>query len=226
MKVNTFQPLRQQTTPEQHDQKLKDVAALYEKQFLRELVKSMRSTVMENGYIQASNAEKIFREQLDQQNVEKWGERGGIGLADVIYGQLIDKYGVALGIKPYDGVPKGPLALDQKTKLAWQEQQPKAGTVQWNIRQMTDGQLEKPVPILNPYSGRIDKTWRLDEQTQAMEIFHDNGMRSKLVFEGTKSPQINVGDHLEAGAQLGTGAIGQKSLSWTLEQGVRPDLKE
>lgn len=226
MKVSTFQPLRQPPTAEQQDQKLKDVAALYEKQFLRELVKSMRSTVMENGYIQASNAEKIFREQMDQQNVEKWGDKGGIGLADVIYKQLIDKYGVALGIKKYDGAPKGPIAIDQKTKLTWQDQQPKAGTVHWNIRHATQGQLEKPLEVLSPYAGKLDKAWRLDAQTQALEIFHDNGMRSRLVFEGVKSPDINIGDHLDAGAHLGSASMAEKSLSWTLEQGAQPDLQE
>ena len=47
------------------DEKLKDVSALYEKHFLGEMMKAMRSTVKEGGIVQANQAEKIFREQLD-----------------------------------------------------------------------------------------------------------------------------------------------------------------
>lgn len=80
------------------EQKLRDVSDMYEKHFLREMTKAMRSTVHEGGFIQSNQAEKIFREQLDEHYVEKWGERGGIGLSDLIYKQLVDKFGQKMGI--------------------------------------------------------------------------------------------------------------------------------
>ncbi|MGZ3793814.1 MAG: rod-binding protein [Bdellovibrio sp.] len=84
------------------EQKLRDVSDMYEKHFLREMMKAMRSTVHEGGFVQSNQAEKIFREQLDEHYVEKWGERGGIGLSDLIYKQLVDKFGSQMGIRKSD----------------------------------------------------------------------------------------------------------------------------
>ena len=67
------------------------VAKLYEKQFLREMVKAMRSTVSFSEMTKPSMAEDIFRSQLDEQYVEAWGDKGGIGLGDIIYESLMDR---------------------------------------------------------------------------------------------------------------------------------------
>ena len=89
-----FKPL-QQTRPdaEKVEKQFKEVAQLYEKHFMREMMKAMRSTVPDSNFIKQNQGEKIFREQLDQEYVEKWGDHGGIGLSDMIYNQLIEKYG-------------------------------------------------------------------------------------------------------------------------------------
>src|SRR5689334_1125052 len=113
MKIQQFKAVRQPLTAEQQDQKLKDVGKLYEKQFLREMMKQMRSTVgEESGFMPTGQAEKIFRGQLDEEYVEKWGDRGGIGLGDMIYKQLIEKYGAQLGIKPQEMRPAGPIKIN------------------------------------------------------------------------------------------------------------------
>jgi hypothetical protein len=65
------------------DQKLHEVSEMYEKHFLREMMKAMRSTVHEGGFIQQNQAERIFKEQLDDHYVDKWSEKGGIGLSKV-----------------------------------------------------------------------------------------------------------------------------------------------
>ena len=97
------------------DQKLHEVSEMYEKHFLREMMKAMRSTVHEGGFIQQNQAERIFKEQLDDHYVDKWSEKGGIGLSKVIYDQLIDKFGVQMGIKKAVARPQGPLTLDEKS---------------------------------------------------------------------------------------------------------------
>lgn len=101
------------------EQKLRDVSDMYEKHFLREMMKAMRSTVHESGFVQSNQAEKIFREQLDDHYVDKWGERGGIGLSDMIYKQLADKFGSKMGIKTDSQSfvkPQGPLPFDKKNE--------------------------------------------------------------------------------------------------------------
>src|SRR5262245_11435394 len=74
---------------EQKDKQLREASKLYETHFLNEMVKAMRSTVKRDGGLMQPNfAEKIFGEQLDNQYVEGWANKGGIGLADLIYTQI------------------------------------------------------------------------------------------------------------------------------------------
>lgn len=91
-----------QVTQEEQLKKLREVADLYEKQFLGEMMKAMRGTAGEgkDQLIPVSQAEKIYKEQLDQQYVEQWGANGGVGMSDMIYNQLIEKYGPQLGLRP------------------------------------------------------------------------------------------------------------------------------
>lgn len=74
------------------DESLKEVSRLYEKHFLRELVKAMRKTVPESSFTQASMGEKIYKQKLDEEYVEKWGEAGGLGLSDIIYTHIKDQF--------------------------------------------------------------------------------------------------------------------------------------
>lgn len=80
------------------DPRLQEAAKMYEKQFLREMVKAMRATVPESDLVPANAGERVFRQQLDDQYAEKWGDQGGIGLADLIYDNISERYG--LGKKP------------------------------------------------------------------------------------------------------------------------------
>jgi flagellar protein FlgJ len=70
------------------DAQLRKAAQLYEAQFLREIVKGMRSTIPEGGLLPKSQGEKIFQAMLDEEYTDQWAARGGVGLADLIYDQL------------------------------------------------------------------------------------------------------------------------------------------
>src|SRR5262245_47892062 len=94
MKIQGSFPLR--TSPEQklkeQDGQLREAAKMYENHFLNEMVKAMRSTVKhDDGLIKQNFGEKIFSEQLDQQYVDGWANKGGVGLADLIYNQLRER---------------------------------------------------------------------------------------------------------------------------------------
>lgn len=73
------------------DKKLKEASQLYEKHFLKELVKAMRKTAPQSSFTKPSMAEKIYKQKLDEEYVEKWGDREGIGLADMIYRHVKDR---------------------------------------------------------------------------------------------------------------------------------------
>jgi peptidoglycan hydrolase FlgJ len=74
------------------DQQLHEASEMYEQHFMREMVKAMRSSVPDGGLVETSFGEKIFREQLDHQRVEQWSKSGGVGLADMIYDHVKERY--------------------------------------------------------------------------------------------------------------------------------------
>ncbi len=226
MKIQNFKNLRQPLTPEQQDQKLKDVSKLYEKQFLREMMKQMRGTVTEGGFMPANQAEKIFREQLDDEYVEKWGDRGGIGLADMIHQQLLDKFGPALGIRPEVQKPRGPIKLDEKSlqqnpfKLhsGVNPGRPSKVSMQFDLQKMALSNNE----ISAPWKGSVLGVKNLNADENMLEIAHDNGLKSQLVFRGALEKNLQPasfkpGMEIQAGQRLGLLSPEAKSLFWTVD---------
>ena len=90
------------------NQKVREVADQYEKFFIKEMMRHMKSTLNEDGgLIKKNNAEKIFTEQLDEQYSEQWNKRGGFGLSDIIYKNVTERYADQLpseGAKSNGGV--------------------------------------------------------------------------------------------------------------------------
>lgn len=90
-----------QTANRTENQKVREVADLYEKFFIKELMRHMKSGLNEDGgMIKKNNAEKIFSEQLDEQYASQWNQRGGFGISDMIYENITERYGVNVGEKP------------------------------------------------------------------------------------------------------------------------------
>jgi len=66
----------------------KQAARQFEALLVNEMMKSMRTTEMESGLF-SSESGKMYREMLDTQLAQRISEAGGIGLANVIYQQLV-----------------------------------------------------------------------------------------------------------------------------------------
>ena len=104
-----LKPLRQQidlqsqTQKKAMEQKMLKAAELYERQFLSEMVKAMRSTIQYSKYSQPTMAERIYNDKLYENYVDKWSQRGGVGFKEIIYKQMLEKY------SPYHR-PQQPLA--------------------------------------------------------------------------------------------------------------------
>lgn len=210
----------QQKSP---DQKLREVSDMYEKHFLREMTKAMRSTVSESGFIQANHAEKIFREQLDGEYVEKWAARGGIGFSDLIYNQLVEKFGAQLGMKAKVEKPKGPLPLDRAKNF--QHPGKSKSTLSYRIDVAPDIQGGIPRPgardVKAPWAGRFGAVTQLTDNQTQVEIEHDNGLKSQVVFKGSLS-KLSTGDKVQAGDTLGFLSSEAKSIYWTVETDKTP----
>jgi flagellar protein FlgJ len=229
MKINQFQNVRKMTTPEEHDQKLKEVSHLYEKQFLREMVKAMRGTVGEGEFMKPNQAEKIFREQLDQEYVEKWGDKGGIGLADMIYKQLLDRMGPALGIRQKPDRPMGPIALGEKSfaaKMLNDPNKPAQLKMQYDIQppeKTTDSAKPVPVSVTAPWSGSVIGAQQINPDEYLLQMNHDNGLKSQMVFKGSLDKELipteftGKSQEIQAGQRLGLLSPEAKNLFWTVD---------
>jgi flagellar protein FlgJ len=206
------------------EKQFREVSQMYEKQFLREMMKSMRSTVSESEFLPASQGEKIFKEQLDQEYVEKWGDRGGIGIADMIYGQLIEKYGERFGLKKDHLQTRGPLPLNEQSNFkALPIQNSRRDyplTLQFQ-RQTEQRSGEQSSGLLtqiqSPWAGKLANKIKLSTDESLLEIFHDQGSKSQFVFRGEPS-SIKVGQRLEQGQTLGLLSPEAKSFFWSLGQ--------
>lgn len=227
IRIQNYRRMREPLTPDQQNDKLKNVSQLYEKQFLREMLKAMRGTVSEGGFMPANNAEKIFREQLDQEYVEKWGDRGGIGLADMIHKQLLDRLGPALGIRPMPEKTMGPIKIDQKSleKNAFvvktQNDPVKVQRVQFNYdfnsssKEATTAGTELK-QVQSPWSGQLLGSQQINPGEYLLQIKHDNGLKSQIVFRGQLSPDLKPAS-LSAGDTLGVLHPEAKGLYWSVE---------
>lgn len=219
-----FKPL-QPAKPdnEKVEKQFKEVAQLYEKHFMREMMKAMRQTVPESNFIKQNQGEKIFREQLDQEYVEKWGDRGGIGLADLIYDQLIEKYGPQMGLKSHIEKPKGPLPLDDKSlypRITGQNQ----NSTQTRFKFELDAKASATAAnreIKAPWSGYLSKKLELAPDEWFLEMTHQNGLNSQFSFQG-RVPELSLGQSLQGGEKIGLLSPDSRGLSWNLGPGLAP----
>lgn len=201
---------RPMVTAEDQDKKLKEVGELYEKHFLRELVKSMRTTVPKSGFIQESQAEKIFSEKLDEEYVEQWGKQGGIGLGKLIYKQLVERFGEQMGITPAMGRIRGPVALPpQNSSSVGFRSVPQAGgnSVKLLMKDL-DGQDRS---VVSPWDGVLSRVDQ-DGDNSVLTIDHENGFKSELKFPG-KFLQ-GVSGRVSAGQTVGQWTSAKSDLEW------------
>lgn len=75
-----------------YQKKLKDACRGFESMFMQMMWKEMRGTVPENSLFGESQGEKIFKDMLDTEMVDRMSEAGGVGLADMMYKQLTAQY--------------------------------------------------------------------------------------------------------------------------------------
>lgn len=215
-KVQKALPLQETTTSEKVKTQFREVSDMYEKHFLRELMKSMRSSVPESGLVKVNGAEKIFREQLDNEYVEKWGEKGGVGISDMIYKDLVDKFGERYGLKERQEKPSGPLKLGDKDTLNIKRNFDKANQkLEFQFDELKKEQGSS-IEALSPWSGRLSKKIQLSADEYFLEVNHDNGLTSQMKFKGLAQP-LNTSEKLNAGDKLAILSPDTTNFSWTLK---------
>jgi flagellar protein FlgJ len=200
--------------PKSVEKKFRDVSELYEKQFMREMVKAMRSTVHESGLVKTNQAEKIFREQLDDEYVDKWSAKGGVGFADIIYDQLMQKFGPMLG-KGLMQKPHGPIAMDKKSETPVRFELTKSAAQRMDMAiKPKDGKWNQP-DVVSPWPGTLLNKIALGDDQQVLEIDHGQGFLGRYVFKGWAS-DLKPNSAIEAGQILGRVGPDANALYWSL----------
>jgi flagellar protein FlgJ len=193
---------------EARDPKMLAAARSFENQFLRQIVGAMRKTVPKDELIEESMTENLFKEQLDGEYVDKWVDGGGIGLADMLYTQLNERYGHPAHQKP---VLKGevlplPQQVNHKT-LGSQAPQDLLSQIDGKLflvkKQNEDFELKsakaltRAVKLHSPFSGLVLQSAALDDGRQMVLVKHDQGLVTRLVHNGQN--KVATGTRVAAG---------------------------
>ena len=204
------------------DAKIREVADMYEKYFMKEMMRNMRSTIQEGGFLKANNAEKIFQEQLDDEYSTQANNRGGFGISELIYQQLTERYGAQLGITGKEGKvdkPMGPIPTDKKIKFQELMNTPSQQTYMLQPEQALN---EKNVNVQTPWAGVLQNKKMHEGDKTSYTIKHDNGLESLIMTQGAPSAEtrhLSPGDKLEAGQSLGLASTASP-LVWTVKSSV------
>lgn len=224
--------------------KVDEVAKLYERQFLGEMFKAMRSTIKETDT--PSMAQGIYKDQLDSEYIDKWSEQGGIGLSNLIYDQIMERY---FGQSPQGQALKkqGPVALTDRDVLkvermhngtaqtvATMEKKPAPQTraelpevgkneVPSLLDSQTALRLEvrpsptgAPAKIQAPWDATVVRTAQIEGARKVVTLEHGPGLRSTLVFEGAMNTDVAQGTKIAKGQTVGTLSADAKSFLWNL----------
>ncbi len=215
-------PVRPHIEQKDQDAKIRDASKMYEKHFLNEMVKAMRQTVSHST--EPSMAENIYAEQLDQQYVDHWSERGGVGFADIIYNQVQERFFHNGAQAPR---PHSPIPIDGKTKIKFDETKsmgipvvsPKAGQKNEVSFLYEWENLKNPETreVVSPYAGEVLQSFHTSDERQIVKLAHDDGLVSTLSYLG-RSQNLQPGDRVDAGQKLGTLSPQALGLTWQMSQ--------
>ena len=75
-------------TDKASDRELRETAKDFESLFARLLLKEMRKTVPQDGFLEYSHATEMYMEMGDDALANEIGEQGGFGIGELVYQQL------------------------------------------------------------------------------------------------------------------------------------------
>ena len=214
MKVNKFPP--QQKLPPQLqklDKKLKQAASMYEEQFLRQMVQAMRKSVDHSKMTKPSFGERLYSQQLDEEYVKNWIDRGGTGFGDMIYKELVNKFYPQLAgrgpkeIRPVD-------LSDRYQGMSKSITSPKEKKHTFNI-QLAPQAKDKSFLQL-PWEGKLVKQFEMENGEQVAHFEHPFGLISTFVFRGQMQPGLLNKSFVEGENFAQLSPEGQ-SLTWQIK---------
>jgi peptidoglycan hydrolase FlgJ len=204
------------------DEKLREVADLYEKHFIKEMMKQMKATLPEGGLIKKNNAEEIFQDQLDDQYSAEWNKNGSFGISDLIYKQLTEKFGS--NDKNLEK-PAGPIEFKKPSEML-KMLDSKEHTYKINPKNSdfknVDGTSNKNIDVKSPWAGTLQNKNQMNDDQTSYRIKHDNGLESLILIRGgadAETRHLSQGDQIQAGQNIGK-ADATSPLFWTIKKSV------
>jgi len=91
--TDTFKETLENAVASGDNEQIKEVCQQFEALFINMLFKEMRKTIPDGGLIEKSNATETFESMLDENVSKQMSETGDFGIADLMYKQLVSKYG-------------------------------------------------------------------------------------------------------------------------------------
>jgi peptidoglycan hydrolase FlgJ len=191
------------------DQKIMEAAKMYEQQFMQEMQKAMNKTVVPTE--KKSMAQEIFKGQLDQQYLQKWSDNGGVGLADMIYTQIKDRYfGGGRGLPK----PSGPLPIAPKNVIPHNDDKSLNFKIEAEAKSGVDGQDLSM--ITSPWDGTVKTKARVGN-INLITLQHEDGINSRIAFAGPPS-SLGEGAAVPAGETLGFLGSGEDQVQWRISK--------
>ena len=77
----------------ENERQAKDACKEFEALFINMMLKELRATVNKSGLMDGGKAEELFTSLMDTQMSREMAAQGGIGLAEMLYRQMIDAGG-------------------------------------------------------------------------------------------------------------------------------------
>lgn len=93
IETNAFKEALEKAATDKDLTKLKEASQEFEAYFVNTLFKEMRKTIQDGGLVEKSEATTTFEEMLDEEMSKTISKNGGMGLADMIYNNMLRVYG-------------------------------------------------------------------------------------------------------------------------------------
>lgn len=214
MKVDKTYSLNPQMQKQKLEGQLRKASEMYEKQFLRQMVQAMRQSVDHSAMTKPSFAEGIYRGQMDDHYVDQWSDRGGVGFAEMVYQQLVDRYYPQLA--PQKQKQIRPVDITDRYQ---------GMTVKKNNKQETktqfEVQLKSPEPYQKsylkvPWQAELDKEFTTEDGQRVVQFNHPMGLKSTFVFKGQFLSELP--DHsLKAGENFALLSPEAQNFTWQVQ---------
>jgi flagellar protein FlgJ len=198
---------------DKRDKRVLDAAKMYEQVFMKQMVDAMRQAVPKSDLVKESMGEKIYKDQMYDQYVEQWSNVGGVGLGDLIYDQIIEKFGPQT---PHIQKPHGPIPTNsgktfQIENLSGKNEAGQDGAMLLKFKPQNNSEK---LQISSPWEGEVIGSNTLESGERALFLKHPNDMKSTFIFKGSLNLAKN---NFGPGENLGTVSPESNEFLWKIE---------